>query len=67
MEGGILEEMQPTPGVFQLTADQTCPTVEKKKKKNQGLIYFHGRGQQLPLLNWKICPSGRDYERTHKD
>lgn len=33
MEGGILEETQPTPAVFQLIADPTCPTVEKKKKK----------------------------------
>lgn len=38
--GGILEEMQPIPAVFQLViqliADPTCPTVERKKKKNQG-------------------------------
>lgn len=38
--GGILEEMQPIPAVFQLViqliADPTCPTVKRKKKKNQG-------------------------------
>lgn len=37
--GGILEEMHPTPTVFQLViqliADPTCPTVERKKKKNR--------------------------------
>lgn len=35
--GGILEEMQPIPAVFQLViqliADPACPTVERKKKK----------------------------------
>lgn len=34
--GGILEEMHPTPAVFQLViqliADPTCPTVERKNK-----------------------------------
>lgn len=34
--GGILEEMQPTPAVFQLViqliADPTCPAVERKKR-----------------------------------
>ena len=37
--GGILEEMQPTPAVFQLViqpiADPTGPTVERKKKKKK--------------------------------
>lgn len=27
-----MEEMLPTPAVFQLIADPTCPTVEKEKK-----------------------------------
>ena len=35
--GGILEEMQPTPAVFQLViqpiADPTGPTVERKKNR----------------------------------
>lgn len=39
MEGGILEEMQPTPAVLQLIADPTCPTVVKEKKKS-GLNLF---------------------------
>lgn len=38
MEGGILEEMQPTPAVFQLIADPICSTVEKKKKSGLNLF-----------------------------
>lgn len=40
--GGILEEMQPIPAVFQLViqliADPTCPTVKRKKKSGLNLF-----------------------------
>lgn len=50
MEGGILEGMQPTPAVFQLIADTTCPTVEKKKKTGLNLFPWQRSTAATPRL-----------------
>lgn len=68
IEGGILEEMQPTPAVFQLViqllADPTCPTVERERKKIRVKSISTA---EVNSCHSSVGKSGRDYKRTHKD
>lgn len=69
MEGGILEEMQPTPAVFQLIADPTCPTVEKKKKITAEVNSCHssiGKSAHLGEIT-KERPRINDPEQKTRD